>query len=134
MLAKQLNLLNTFPKLARDIESRKYNKEINKKLALKFDYEYFDGSRDQGYGGYSYDGRWVDVAKKLVDIFKLTNNSKFLDVGCAKGFLMYDLYNINNLISIMLGKPIQVTIFILKIYFKKIKDIYFYAINIKNFN
>ena len=100
MLAKQLNLLNTFPKLARVIESRKYNKEINKKLALKFDYEYFDGSRDQGYGGYSYDGRWVDVAKKLVDIFKLTNNSKFLDVGCAKGFLMYDLYNINNLISI----------------------------------
>jgi len=41
---------------------------------------------------------------------------------------------INNLNSIMLGKPIQVTIFILKIYFKKIKDIYFYAINIKNFN
>ncbi len=41
---------------------------------------------------------------------------------------------IKNLILIILDKPINVTTFISKIYFKKIKDIYFYVINIKNFN
>ena len=100
MIAKQLNLLNTFPKTARNIQSRKLNKDINRKLALKFGYEYFDGSREQGYGGYTYDGRWIEIAKKLVDIFNLKNGSNFLDVGCAKGYLIYDLYNLNNNINV----------------------------------
>ena len=91
----ELNLLNSFPKIKRDIEQRKKNKDLNRKLALKFEKEYFDGTREQGYGGYYYDGRWVGIAKKLIDIFKLDNNSKILDVGCAKGFLLHDLYEIN---------------------------------------
>ena len=100
MIAKQLNLLNTFPKTARNIESRKLNKDINRKLALEFGYEYFDGTREQGYGGYTYDGRWIEIAKKLVDIFNLKDGSNFLDVGCAKGYLIYDLYNLNNNINV----------------------------------
>ena len=31
--------------------------------------------------------------RKIIKLFKLKNNSKFLDVGCAKGFLMHDLRN-----------------------------------------
>ena len=58
--------------------------------AMKFDFEYFDGSREQGYGGYKYDGRWVAVAERLKDRYKLREGSRFLDVGCAKGFLMHD--------------------------------------------
>ena len=97
---KSLNLLNTFEVIKRDIKARTINKEINRKLALKFDKEYFDGTRDQGYGGYKYDGRWINVAQKLIKIFDLENNSNFIDIGCAKGFLMYDLFNINNKINI----------------------------------
>jgi ubiquinone/menaquinone biosynthesis C-methylase UbiE len=97
---KELNLLNTFPKVARNIQSRKENKEHNRNLALKFDKEYFDGSRDQGYGGYKYDGRWIAVAKKLVNLFSLKKHSKFLDIGCAKGFLLYDLHAANPLIDL----------------------------------
>ena len=97
---KELNLLNSFAVIKRDIKARTINKEINRKLALKFDKEYFDGTRDQGYGGYKYDGRWINVAKKLIKIFDLKNNSNFIDIGCAKGFLMYDLFNINNKINI----------------------------------
>jgi len=97
---KELNLLNTFPKVARNIQSRKENKEHNRNLALKFDKEYFDGSRDQGYGGYKYDGRWIAVAKKLVNLFSLKEHSKFLDIGCAKGFLLYDLHFANPLIDL----------------------------------
>ena len=91
----ELNLLNTFPKISRNIEDRKKNKAINRKLAMQFEKEYFDGTREQGYGGYYYDGRWMKVAKKLISLFNLSNGSKFLDIGCAKGFLLYDLFQIN---------------------------------------
>lgn len=91
----ELNLLNSFPKVARDVKSRAKNKNTNKELALKFSKEYFDGTREQGYGGYNYDKRWIPVAKKIIKLFKLKNNSNFLDIGCAKGFLLYDLYILN---------------------------------------
>ena len=36
-----LNLLESFPKIARDIKSRRKSKEINRAKALEFGYEYF---------------------------------------------------------------------------------------------
>jgi hypothetical protein len=36
-------------------------------LAVKFDYDYWDGSRETGYGGYKYDGRWRKVADAMVE-------------------------------------------------------------------
>ena len=95
MKKKLFNLLKTLPKIKRNISERLVNKELNKKIALQFGKEYFDGNRSQGYGGYYYDGRWTNIAKKLVKIFKLKNGSKFLDIGCAKGFLLYDFYKLN---------------------------------------
>lgn len=95
-MEKKLNLLNSFPKIMRDINERLVNKEYFRKKALNFDYDYFDGPRSMGYGGYVYDGRWVKVADKLIDLFNLRNKSKILDVGCAKGFLLHDLYNFNS--------------------------------------
>jgi SAM-dependent methyltransferase len=85
------NLLGQPEKLQRDVSVRLNNKEQNRALAMKFGFEYFDGSREQGYGGYSYDGRWQAVAKTLIEKYQLTASSSFLDVGCAKGFLMHDL-------------------------------------------
>lgn len=85
------NLLGQPEKLYRDVTPRLVNKEHNRALALKFDVEYFDGPREQGYGGYTYDGRWVAVAQRLIGHYGLTSQSRFLDVGCAKGFLMHDL-------------------------------------------
>ena len=92
---KKLNLLNSFPKIARNINERLSNKEYFKSKALNFEFEYFDGPRTMGYGGYKYDGRWIEVAKKLIELFNLKNNSRILDIGCAKGFLLHDLYNLN---------------------------------------
>ena len=90
---KKFNLLSSFPKSKRNLKERNINKK-NIQLALKYSKEYFDGNRSQGYGGYYYDGRWVNVARKVIKIFNLKNNSRFLDVGCAKGFLMHDLKTI----------------------------------------
>jgi len=60
-------------------------------LAKKFDVEYWDGDRNTGYGGYRYDGRWRAVAQRLADLYKLKPGDRILDVGCGKGFLLYDL-------------------------------------------
>tara|TARA_Y100000741_G_scaffold278922_1_gene218693 strand:+ start:1152 stop:1811 length:660 start_codon:yes stop_codon:yes gene_type:complete len=68
----------------------KINKAEAAIKAKKWDYDYWDGSRDINYGGYHYDGRWEPIAKKMIDHYKLTNNSKILDIGCGKGFLLFE--------------------------------------------
>ena len=63
----------------------------NKLLAWKLDKEYYDGHRDNGYGGFLYDGRWLKLLPRIIKKYKLNNNSKILDLGCKKGFIMNDL-------------------------------------------
>jgi ubiquinone/menaquinone biosynthesis C-methylase UbiE len=59
-------------------------------VAKKYGAEFWDGERRYGYGGYSYDGRWKTVAAKLIDHYRLPPNARILDVGCGKGFLLYE--------------------------------------------
>lgn len=85
-----LNLLESFPKSSRKIE-KGWRTEENKKIARKFGKEFFDGERVNGYGGYYYDGRWKEVSKRIQKEYEIDSNSSVLDIGCAKGFLLYDL-------------------------------------------
>lgn len=60
-------------------------------LAKKWDFDYWDGDRRINYGGYKYiEGRWQKVAKAMADYYKLKAGDKVLDIGCGKGFLMFD--------------------------------------------
>lgn len=93
---EKFNLLGHPEKLTRDIHLRSQTTEKDKFLANKFGLEYFDGSRSQGYGGYYYDGRWTSVATRLVERYNIKGGSSVLDVGCAKGFLIQDLLDLNS--------------------------------------
>lgn len=87
----EINLLRHYPRSKRKMERPRSLDSANREIALKFGAEYFDGKREQGYGGYRYDGRWVPIAQDIVRHFGLKSGSRVLDVGCAKGFLAKDL-------------------------------------------
>ena len=81
---------------SRDYLARVNDKDFPKakaaKLAKKFDFDYWDGDRRICYGGYKYiPGRWANVAEKLIEFYSLDSNSKVLDIGCGKGYLLFEM-------------------------------------------
>ena len=92
-LGREIDLLVNYPKAKRDLTARLESKsEESRAIGRKFGFDYFDGDRNHGYGGFSYNSRfWQPVIPTIVETYQITNQSKVLDVGCAKGFFLYDL-------------------------------------------
>ena len=67
-----------------------FDKATCANIAKKFDSEYWDGERQYGYGGYHYDGRWLPLARTLISHFSLKPGDRVLDIGCGKGYLLYE--------------------------------------------
>ena len=91
-MGEEINLLENYPKTIRNTSERKIikNKEIIL-TAKKYGYDYFDGDRKYGYGGYNYNPKyWSKVSMDLIKYYNLNNDSSILDIGCAKGFLLYE--------------------------------------------
>lgn len=75
----------------RDCLGRMMDKKVEcMKRARQFEFDYWDGDRRHGYGGYRYDGRWEIVARRLIEIYQLPKDARILDVGVGKGFLLYE--------------------------------------------
>jgi len=63
-------------------------------IAKQYGYDYWDGDRKLGYGGYKYDGRWKVVAENMIKHYGLKPGDKLLDVGCGMAFLLYEFKQI----------------------------------------
>lgn len=91
---KKLNIITSLhTSTKREYVSRMLDDKVHcMRVAKEYGAEYWDGDRRYGYGGYKYiPGRWKPVAEALIKHFKLSTGSKILDVGCGKGFLLYEL-------------------------------------------
>ncbi len=88
----EIDLLNNYPKSQRNLDARvseKTNEII--KTARKFGKDFFDGDRKFGYGGFTYSPKyWQIVVRDFISHYNLKENAKILDVGCAKGYMVYD--------------------------------------------
>ena len=71
-----------------------YDKAECATVSKQFGFDYFDGDRRYGYGGYKYDGRWQQFAKDLAQHYGLKPGDRVLDIGCGKGFLVHDFAQI----------------------------------------
>lgn len=62
-----------------------------REISRKVDFDYYDGDRKYGFGGYYYDGRWKKVAEVIRKRYNLTKSSKVFIQRDEKGFLSFDL-------------------------------------------
>ena len=93
-MRKELNLVTSLHTATkRDYLGRMNDSKVEAMMIAKqYGADYWDGDRKYGYGGYKYmPGRWATVAQKLIDLYGLKAGSKVLDVGCGKGFLLYEM-------------------------------------------
>ena len=93
-MGRLLNIVTPLHKMtARKYIDRMVDEKVHCMLKAKeYEYDYWDGDRRYGYGGYKYmEGRWKPVAEALIDIYNLSNDSKILDVGCGKAYLLFEI-------------------------------------------
>lgn len=91
-MRQEIDLLENYPKTRRNLDERAQSRtDEHRKIARQFGKDFFDGERETGYGGYSYNPRfWEPVIPSFVAQYGLDGHSKILDVGCGKGFMLYD--------------------------------------------
>lgn len=92
-MGQEIDLMVNYPKTKRNVEERGNTKtEEQRAIARQFGKEFFDGSRDTGYGGFGYMPRfWEPVVPTFQEHWNLQSGDSVLDVGCAKGFMIFDM-------------------------------------------
>lgn len=88
----EVNLLRNYPSSNRDLSKRAKEKTPeDREIARQFGRQFFDGERKYGYGGFYYNEKfWQNVIPDFIEFYNLNDQSQILDVGCAKGFMLYD--------------------------------------------
>ncbi len=92
----EINLLEKYPKTKRNLEKRSSEKsDETRNIARMFGKEFFDGDRKFGYGGLIYNPKyWSEVVLTFKKHWNIQKDDSILDVGCAKGFMIYDFFRL----------------------------------------
>jgi SAM-dependent methyltransferase len=92
-MSQLLNLVTPLHKrTSRDYLARMVDDKVHcMQKAKEYEFDYWDGDRRYGYGGYRYDGRWKPVAEHLIEHYGLEPDARILDVGCGKAHLLHEL-------------------------------------------
>ena len=61
-------------------------------ISSEFGFDYWDGDRSFGYGGYRYiEGLLDRFIDSMIEEYELTDSSSIIDLGCGKGFMLAEL-------------------------------------------
>lgn len=91
---REFDLLSIYPSLKKRYVSKQTRKIENRIVASYRGKKFYDGKRNDGYGGFYYDGRWQNIAKRIFDHYQLKDDAKILQIGSDKGFLLHDIKNL----------------------------------------
>ncbi len=89
---REINLFDMYPQIKRNVDERWKSVKVADRLAARrFERDFFDGGRNQGYGGYTYQSKYTEpVVKRMKKFYSLNSKSRVLDVGSGKGFLLHE--------------------------------------------
>lgn len=90
-MMREFNALRSYPQPKEPRYVGPNIRTIKNRIAASYrDERYYDGDRNDGYGGFKYDGRWKKIVESMCADYELTESSALLQVGCEKGFLLHD--------------------------------------------
>ncbi len=86
-MGRLLNIVTPLHKATkRDYLARMMDDKVHCMMKAKeYEFDYWDGDRRYGYGGYKFiEGRWKPVAQALIDIYGLNNGSRSSTSAAAR--------------------------------------------------
>jgi len=90
-MGNELDLMRLYPKPGNRMSKRPAITDEQRQISRMFAFDYFDGDRSHGYGGFNYHPRfWSETVKIFADHYNLSKDASILDIGCAKGFMLRD--------------------------------------------
>ncbi len=88
---REFNALHVYPQPTKPRYVGKHIRTIKNRIIASYrDERYYDGDRNNGYGGFKYDGRWKKVVETMCQDYGINEDTKILFIGPEKGFFMHD--------------------------------------------